>query len=117
MESKKPKDVSEYSPDIGFHLFVDYVLGLPTKVNNQVQFVYGFYEGLSAKTEAKSLPMSGVEHDGSILRAVVAVKRSFLKVAANDKLKVLLELQSVIPATVDRGVDCLCSSDFSGRCS
>jgi len=106
-EGKRPKDVSEYSPDVGLHLYVDYVLGLPSKVNNQVQFVYGFYEGLSAKTEAKSLPMSGVENDGSSLRAVVAVKRSFLKVAANDKLKVLLELQSVIPATVDRGV-CIC---------
>ena len=102
-EGNKPKDANDYSPDVGFNMYVDYVLGLPSKVNNQIQVVYGFYEGISAKTEAKSLPLSGVENDGAGLRSVLAVKRSFMKVAANDRFKVLFELQSVLPATVDRG--------------
>lgn len=102
-ENNKPKDNNYYSPDVGFNMYVDYVLGLPSKVSNQVQVVYGFYEGMSAKTDAKSLPLSGVENDGAGLRSVIAVKRAFLKVAANDKFKVIMELQSVIPATVDRG--------------
>jgi hypothetical protein len=102
-ENNKPKDNNYYSPDVGFNMYVDYVLGLPSKVSNQVQVVYGFYEGMSAKTDAKSLPLSGVENDGAGLRSVLAVKRAFLKVAANDKFKVIMELQSVLPATVDRG--------------
>ena len=97
------KDESYYSPDVGFSMYLDYVLGLPSKVNNQVQIVYGFYEGMAAKTDTKSLPMSAVEHEGASLRAVFAVKRSFSKVAANDSFKVIIELQSVQPATADRG--------------
>ena len=101
--SNKAKEAGDYSADIGFNMYVDYILGLPSKVNNQVQVVYGFYEGVSAKTEARSLPMTGVEHDGALLRSVMAVKRSFMKVAANDKFKLLIELQNVLPATADRG--------------
>ena len=102
-DSSKPKDAADYSPEVGFHMYVDYVLGLPSRVNNQVQIVYGFFEGMTAKTDAKSLPLCGVENDGAGLRSVVAVKRTFLKVFNNDKFKVLVELQSVTPATVDRG--------------
>ena len=102
-ENRRPKDAADYSPDVGFHMYVDYILGLPSKVNNQVQIVYGFYEGIGAKTDPKSMPMCGVESDGAGLRAVVAVKRSFLKVAANNRFKVLIELQNVLPATADRG--------------
>jgi hypothetical protein len=102
-DSSKPKDAADYSPEVGFHMYVDYVLGLPSRVNNQVQIVYGFFEGMTAKTDAKSLPLCGVENDGAGLRSVVALKRTFLKVFNNDKFKVLVELQSVTPATVDRG--------------
>jgi len=93
-----------YNFEAGFAVFFDYILGLPTKVNNQVQVVFGFYLGQEPKTSPKALPMTDVDVVGiSSRRAVLALKRQFMKVSPNSNLKLIVEVQSVNPATLGKG--------------
>jgi len=110
--NKMPGKVNEeeeeegYLPELGLGVYFDFVLNLPSRVQQQVQVVYGFYEGVSAKTATKSLPLTDVEtsRDGSSLhRAVMAVRRQFKKVPPNGLYKLIIEVQNVIPATLERG--------------
>ena len=98
------ENMNEYSPDLGLVLYVDFVQGLPAKVSN-IQVVYGFYQGSTAKTEVRSLPLVPTERmastaGGSNLQAVVAVKRAFTKVFPADDLQLVLEVQDLRNAAV-----------------
>ena len=67
--------------------------------------VYGFYQGSTAKTEVRSLPLVPTERmastaGGSNLQAVVAVKRAFTKVFPADDLQLVLEVQDLRNAAV-----------------
>eukprot|EP00960_Hanusia_phi_P023251 686899-Hanusia_phi.AAC.1 len=106
IESLAGKEVQSesYNFEAGFAVFFDYILGLPSKVNEQVQVVFGFYLGQEPKTAPKALPMTDVDVAGiSSRRAVLALKRQFLKVSLNAGLKLVVEVQSVNPATLGRG--------------
>ena len=46
-----------YSPEMGFVVYFDFVLGLPAKVQEQVQIVYGFFDQSRALNQPKSLPL------------------------------------------------------------
>ena len=93
-----------YKPDLGFMIYFDFVTGLPTRVQRQVQVVYGFYQAENPRTAPKALPLTDVEPQGTeSQRAVMALSRQFARVPANPAFKVVLEIQGVQPATKDRG--------------
>lgn len=70
--------LEEYSAQMGLTVYFDFVLGLPTKVLDQVQMVYGFFSQGKPLSQPKALPLVDVER--GMRRAVPAVKRGFMQV-------------------------------------
>ena len=96
--------VDTYSPDLGLALYVDFIVGLASKVQS-VQVIYAFYDGATPKTPIKSLPLLPTERvaaGASLLQAVVALKRCFQKVFPSQDVRLVIEVIACPQARVSQ---------------
>jgi len=93
-----------YTAESGFVVFWDFVTALPRYVS-QCTLVYAVYHGERMLGAVKSLPICDCEPEpGGLGRAIIAVRRQFMHIEANEALHLVAEIQHVTAPAAGPGM-------------